>query len=271
MTRVAGVSAEPASDQLVRLADRLGVATAYWDWQQHHVRVPASTLVAVLDALGVDASDDDAVARAHRDLDDAPWRRTLPRPSSRARAGRRGWRCTSRTAPGSPSTSSSRAEAGVGFVSSTTGSSRARSTASSSARRPSSSTPTSRSGGTASSPRSRAATRRTTRRRPPPSSSPRRSSSCPTPWGSGAPGSPRSCTRSAALVRGGSGTSPTSGRSPAGRRRTSTRTSSSSTRCTRAIRSPRSSPRRTCRAPARSSARCTSRSTRSRSSTAPTV
>ena len=84
------MSAEPASDQLVRLADRRGVATDYWDWQQHHVRVPASTLVAVLDALGVDASDDDAVARAHRDLDDAPWRRTLP-PTVVTRAGWTPW------------------------------------------------------------------------------------------------------------------------------------------------------------------------------------
>ena len=84
------MSAEPASDQLVRLADRRGVATDYWDWQQHHVRVPAPTLVAVLDALGVDASDDDAVARAHRDLDDAPWRRTLP-PTVVTRAGWTPW------------------------------------------------------------------------------------------------------------------------------------------------------------------------------------
>ena len=59
-------------DETLRaLADRLGVATEYWDWQGRHVAVAESTVVAVLAALGVDAATPEA-ARAELD---GRWRR----------------------------------------------------------------------------------------------------------------------------------------------------------------------------------------------------
>lgn len=64
--------------RLDELAARYGVATEYWDWQGAHVLVPESTVVAVLGALGVDASSAEQVERALADADEAPWRRTLP-------------------------------------------------------------------------------------------------------------------------------------------------------------------------------------------------
>lgn len=64
--------------RLDELAARYGVATEYWDWQGAHVLVPESTVVAVLGALGVDASSPEQVERALADADEAPWRRTLP-------------------------------------------------------------------------------------------------------------------------------------------------------------------------------------------------
>lgn len=64
--------------RLDELAARYGVATEYWDWQGAHVLVPESTVVAVLGALGVDASSAEQVERALAHADEAPWRRTLP-------------------------------------------------------------------------------------------------------------------------------------------------------------------------------------------------
>ena len=49
---------------LADLAKAKGVATEYDDWRGGNVIVPASTIVAVLRALGIDASDDAAAARA---------------------------------------------------------------------------------------------------------------------------------------------------------------------------------------------------------------
>ncbi|GAB2457219.1 4-alpha-glucanotransferase [Jatrophihabitans fulvus] len=57
------------------LAGRLGVDAEVWSWQGEHSAVPESTLRAVLGALGVDASDDDAVRRA---LDSRDHDRPLP-------------------------------------------------------------------------------------------------------------------------------------------------------------------------------------------------
>jgi 4-alpha-glucanotransferase len=66
----------PAS--LVELATRYGVATEYQDWTGRHAVVAESTLVAVLDALGVAAATDDerhtALAAHDRDY----WTRSLP-------------------------------------------------------------------------------------------------------------------------------------------------------------------------------------------------
>ncbi|MEJ5945213.1 4-alpha-glucanotransferase [Pseudokineococcus basanitobsidens] len=66
------------STRLVELAERYGVAVEYDDWQGRHVDVPASTVVAVLAALDVDADGDDAVEAALVAHDEAPWRATLP-------------------------------------------------------------------------------------------------------------------------------------------------------------------------------------------------
>jgi 4-alpha-glucanotransferase len=69
---------EAPSAELVQLARAYGVATEYWDWHGEHVTVSASTVRAVLDALGVDASTDQAVAVAVRQQAEAAWRRVLP-------------------------------------------------------------------------------------------------------------------------------------------------------------------------------------------------
>ena len=66
------------SEELAELASRHGVATDYWDWQGKHVLVSADAIRAVLEALGVDAADDDAVRASLAAHDDLPWRRTLP-------------------------------------------------------------------------------------------------------------------------------------------------------------------------------------------------
>ncbi|GAA4358755.1 4-alpha-glucanotransferase [Angustibacter luteus] len=69
---------EPPSRELVDLARRFGVATEYWSWTGEHVLVSASTVRAVLAALGVDASDDEAAQQSLHLADEAPWRRVLP-------------------------------------------------------------------------------------------------------------------------------------------------------------------------------------------------
>ncbi len=61
---------------LAELAGTYGIATEFWDWRGQHRLVPAETIVAVLRALGVDASTPAAVARQARA--DEPWRRMLP-------------------------------------------------------------------------------------------------------------------------------------------------------------------------------------------------
>jgi 4-alpha-glucanotransferase len=63
---------------LADLAKAKGVATEYDDWQGNHVIVPASTIVAVLGALGIDAADDASATRALAAEADRPWRRLLP-------------------------------------------------------------------------------------------------------------------------------------------------------------------------------------------------
>ncbi|GAB7191442.1 4-alpha-glucanotransferase [Kineococcus sp. NUM-3379] len=64
--------------QLRELADALGVATSFTDWQGHTADVPAATVVAVLAALGVDASTPAAAADALADVRLRTWRRMLP-------------------------------------------------------------------------------------------------------------------------------------------------------------------------------------------------
>ncbi|MGD9619507.1 MAG: 4-alpha-glucanotransferase [Mycolicibacterium sp.] len=66
----------PAS--LVELAHRFGVATEYTDWTGTSVTVAASTLTAVLNALGVAAGTHQQRVAAIASHDRAHWTRTLP-------------------------------------------------------------------------------------------------------------------------------------------------------------------------------------------------
>ncbi len=63
---------------LQELADALGIATEFWDWQGRHQPVPAETVSAVLAAMDLSAGTDDeargALAEHHR----REWRRMLP-------------------------------------------------------------------------------------------------------------------------------------------------------------------------------------------------
>lgn len=63
---------------LARLAEAHGISTEYWSFFGDRVKVPASTLRAVLQAMGVDAVTDAAVAAALTTADEAPWRLLLP-------------------------------------------------------------------------------------------------------------------------------------------------------------------------------------------------
>lgn len=69
---------DPPSEELLALAARHGVATEFWDFGGGHRTVPATTLVAILAALDVDASGPEAVRLAAEFAEDEPWRRTLP-------------------------------------------------------------------------------------------------------------------------------------------------------------------------------------------------
>ena len=72
---------------LAELAHAYDVATEYWDWRGAHVDVPAHTLVAVLGALGVDATTSQTQQEALQTRRDQAWTRVLP-PYVVARAGR---------------------------------------------------------------------------------------------------------------------------------------------------------------------------------------
>ena len=63
---------------IARLAAAFDIATEFWDWQGAHTTVPEHTIVAVLAAIGVDASTPDAAAAAADEHELAPWRRMLP-------------------------------------------------------------------------------------------------------------------------------------------------------------------------------------------------
>ncbi|MEO8827275.1 4-alpha-glucanotransferase [Lapillicoccus sp.] len=66
------------SDPLVALARAHGVATDYWDWQGCHAPIAATTIVAVLAALGIAAQTSDQVESSLLNVDERAWRRTLP-------------------------------------------------------------------------------------------------------------------------------------------------------------------------------------------------
>ncbi len=65
-------------EELGRLAGAHGVATWYGSWRDGRVEVSRETVVAVLAALGVDASTPEAVRAALAAAQERPWRRTLP-------------------------------------------------------------------------------------------------------------------------------------------------------------------------------------------------
>jgi len=77
-------------DAVRELATAYGVAVDYWDWQGQHVLVAVDTMVAVLAALGVDASTEDAARAAAGAKADEAWRRMLPP----VLVTRQGWRAT---------------------------------------------------------------------------------------------------------------------------------------------------------------------------------
>ncbi|MBO0828348.1 MAG: 4-alpha-glucanotransferase [Streptosporangiales bacterium] len=64
--------------ELVELAEAYGIATEFWDWRHVHRPVSERTVVAVLAALGVDASTPDAVRAALADRRLTEQRRPLP-------------------------------------------------------------------------------------------------------------------------------------------------------------------------------------------------
>lgn len=74
------------SESLLRLARECGVGTEYWAFDGSEQRVDAATLVAVLGALGIDASSPERIEVALRHLEDEPWREPMP-PTVIAREG----------------------------------------------------------------------------------------------------------------------------------------------------------------------------------------
>src|SRR5690606_5072423 len=74
------------TESLLRLARECGVATEYWSFDGHEQLVNADTLVAVLGALGVDATSPARIEVALAHAEDAPWREPLP-PTVIAREG----------------------------------------------------------------------------------------------------------------------------------------------------------------------------------------
>ncbi|MCU1433242.1 MAG: 4-alpha-glucanotransferase [Actinotalea sp.] len=74
-------------ERLAELASRYGIVPDFWGFDGVKRNVRPSTVVAVLAALGVDASSPDLVQAALSDAEDAPWREMLP-PVVVVRAGR---------------------------------------------------------------------------------------------------------------------------------------------------------------------------------------
>jgi 4-alpha-glucanotransferase len=65
---------EPIATDLARLADAYGVATEYTDQLRRTIEVKPASVIAVLGALGVDASSPAAIAQALQDVADRPSR-----------------------------------------------------------------------------------------------------------------------------------------------------------------------------------------------------
>jgi len=77
MTRVPEAT-EEVPEQLLQLAEGYGVVPDYWGFDGSHRLVAPHTLVAVLAALGVDASSPERIEVSLAHMRDDPWRRALP-------------------------------------------------------------------------------------------------------------------------------------------------------------------------------------------------
>jgi len=75
---------------LAELAQEFGIATQFWDWKGRRIDVSDETLVAVLAAMDVDASDPERARLALQEKRERPWTRTIP-PCVVMEQGRR-WR-----------------------------------------------------------------------------------------------------------------------------------------------------------------------------------
>ena len=74
------------TDELIALAERYGVSTSYYDWTGQHIEVSGDTLAAVLAALDLDTTSDEAIAAELQAADERPWRRVLA-PTTVSRVG----------------------------------------------------------------------------------------------------------------------------------------------------------------------------------------
>ncbi len=72
------VTVPDPDEALAQLARELGVGTEYWDGHGQHHQVGPQTIRAVLAALGVMADTAEQVRTALQQLQQKPWRRTLP-------------------------------------------------------------------------------------------------------------------------------------------------------------------------------------------------
>ncbi len=63
---------------LYTLAELLGIATEFWDWKGRHTQVSQQTMIAVMAAMGVDASSAEKADAAIVEHHLKPWRRGLP-------------------------------------------------------------------------------------------------------------------------------------------------------------------------------------------------
>ena len=72
------VAIEEVPEQLLRLAEAYGVVPDYWGFDGSHRLVAPQTLIAVLAALGVDASSPARIDVSLAHVNDDPWRRALP-------------------------------------------------------------------------------------------------------------------------------------------------------------------------------------------------
>ncbi|MDR3070095.1 MAG: 4-alpha-glucanotransferase, partial [Propionibacteriaceae bacterium] len=63
---------------LMQLADEFGISSEFWDWKGRLVLTSDETYIAILDAFGVDASNDEKAAAALEERRNMYWLRTLP-------------------------------------------------------------------------------------------------------------------------------------------------------------------------------------------------